>query len=149
MKDRLTKEPWFDMYLSRLIDNGRETIGYLHYANGSNAIALNTLELPWKDNKPNVSCIPVGVYPFHKRYSEKHGMTVIGIYDVPDRKDIEIHIANFVYELLGCIAVGVGKADINKDGLMDVTKSKQALYSLLAIAPEKGFIHINSFKDIK
>ena len=149
MKQEKIKAPWNDLYLSRLDDNGKETIGYSHYSNGFDSLALNTLELPWKNNKENISCIPVGTYPFKKRYSNKNSRTVIGIYDVPNRTEIEIHIANYVYELKGCIAVGIGKADINGDGLMDVTKSKAALYALLAILPESGFIHINNAFETK
>ena len=67
MKQEKIKAPWNDLYLSRLDDNGKETIGYSHYSNGFDSLALNTLELPWKNNQENISCIPIGTYPFKKR----------------------------------------------------------------------------------
>ncbi len=31
-----------------------------------------TIELPWKDNRPNVSCIPTGLHKCEYRYSRKY-----------------------------------------------------------------------------
>ena len=135
--------PWEDIYLTRLIDTGEETQGYLHVINGIQSLSLQTIELPWKDNKPNISCIPKGVYNYVKWYSPTFKTTVIRILNVPDRTNILIHPANFVRELRGCIAPGLGIKDIDGDGKLDVTKSRQALYNLLAIIPERGYIHIS------
>lgn len=140
--------PWNDIYLSHLIDDGKETIGYLHYSSGFDSIALNTLELPWLNNMKDVSRITDGVFPWVKYLSPTKGWVIL-IKDVPGRTNIEIHIANFVDELLGCIAVGIGMGDIDGDGLIDMKKSKEALESLLAILPEKGFIHIDSTREIR
>ncbi len=136
-------KPWNEIYIDRLIDTGKETLGYLHCSTGFDSIALNTLELPWKNNQPNISCIPAGLYPYKKRWSEKNGRIVIELLNVPGRTDIEIHIANYFHELLGCIAVGVGRADIDGNGQMDVTNSKVAFENLMALVPDKGFIHIS------
>ena len=134
---------WEDIYLTRLKDTGKETLGYLSIATGSQSLSLQTLELPWRDNKPDISCIPEGIYAFEKWYSLKF-KTVIRLLHVPGRSDILIHPANFVRQLKGCIAPGLSLADIDGDGKIDVVKSRQAVYNLLAVAPETGFIHINS-----
>lgn len=63
-----------------------------------------TIELPWKDNRPRVSCIPEGSYRLRKRYSPKFGshFEVVG---VKDRQYILFHPANdAAKELKGCIA---------------------------------------------
>ena len=73
-----------------------------------------TLELPWRDNQPALSCIPVGTYrmlwtlsPRLKRYTYE----VVG---VPGRAGIRVHEGNlagdvaqgYVTHSLGCPLVG-------------------------------------------
>ena len=75
-----------------------------------------TIELPWKDNKRNQSCIPEGRYLLERRFSERF-MAHILVKDVPNRSLILIHPANdAAKELKGCIApvtalTGNGKGD--------------------------------------
>jgi len=136
-------KPWEDIYLTRLIDTGKETQGFLSVFNESQSLTLHTLELPWKDNQPNVSCILSGVFAYEKWWSPTFKTTVIRLLHVPNRTNVLIHPANFVRQLHGCIAPGLSMKDIDGDGKMDVVKSRQALYDLIAITKEKGFIHIN------
>lgn len=63
------------------------------------------LELPWRDNQPNVSCILHGVYKivrdtFKGRYPNYR------IIDVPGRSDIEIHRGNTLADTEGCPLIG-------------------------------------------
>ncbi len=136
--------PWEDIYLSRLKDTGKETLGFLRIAIGRDSLSLQTLELPWRNNKTDISCIPVGVYAYEKWFSPSFNTAVFRLLHVPGRTNILIHPANFVRQLKGCIAPGLSLKDIDHDGKLDVTKSRASLYDLLAIAPEKGFIHINN-----
>jgi hypothetical protein len=69
-------------------------------------------------------------------------MDVIRLKGVPGRSNILIHPANYVSQLRGCIAIGLDGADINGDGLIDVTSSKKAVKKLVAALPETGLIHI-------
>ena len=64
-----------------------------------------TLELPWKDNKPEVSCIPKGEYRIKKVVSPKYG-SVFQVMNVPNRDHILIHKGNFTTDVLGCILLG-------------------------------------------
>ena len=72
-----------------------------------------TLELPWRDNQSNISCIPSGEYDATIRKSPKFGVTY-WVLEVPDRSYILIHSANvagdvsrgFKSHLNGCIALG-------------------------------------------
>ncbi|PKB18065.1 DUF5675 family protein [Flavobacterium sp. 5] len=67
-------------------------------------IICNTIELPWKDNISQVSCIPEGEYFIQKRYSRKFRWH-LEILDVPQRNLILFHPANHALtELNGCIA---------------------------------------------
>ena len=64
----------------------------------------HTIELPWLQNRRNVSCIPEGRYALRKRFTSKHGLHVF-VVDVPGRSGILIHPANYAKtELRGCIA---------------------------------------------
>jgi hypothetical protein len=58
-------------------------------------------------------------------------------YEVEDCGD-EYKIYDTIGDILGCILVGTGLADINKDGKLDVTNSKVAMQKLLDKYP-KGF----------
>lgn len=75
------------------------------------ASTLHTLELPWRDNLPQKSCIPVGSYTCQIVKSPKFGK-VYGVMNVPKRSNVLIHSANFggnsdlgyTTQLQGCIA---------------------------------------------
>lgn len=73
-----------------------------------------TIELPWKENQKNISCIPEGKYELKARYSPKF-LNHLQVVDVYNRNLILIHPANkALTELHGCIApvkqlTGIGK----------------------------------------
>lgn len=77
-------------------------------------LMMYSIELPWKDNRAGVSCIPEGRYALVKRWSPKFRRH-LQVMDVAQRKYILIHPANdAMHELKGCIApvssiTGVGK----------------------------------------
>ncbi len=81
------------------------------YAKGSNGRVYHneqfvcfTIELPWLNNEPQRSCVPVGTYRLLLRYSLKH-KTHLMLKDVPGRQLILVHPANdAMKELKGCIA---------------------------------------------
>lgn len=67
----------------------------------------DTLELPWRDNQRNISCIPAGSYKVTKREpSQKFNYPHFILHDVQERSWILIHIGNMVQETAGCILVG-------------------------------------------
>lgn len=68
-----------------------------------------TLERPVDDLKhPGIRA---GRYRATVYYSPRLGRTVLLLHDVPGRTMIELHNANFPWELEGCIAVGLGRGD--------------------------------------
>lgn len=63
-----------------------------------------TIELPWRNNQPMVSCIPEGRYPLRLRYSQRHRWHLL-VNAVPGHTLILVHKANdALQELKGCIA---------------------------------------------
>lgn len=100
-----------------------------------------TIELEVDCNAKRDDAIPPGLYPCEKRYSKKYGWH-IHIKEVPNRDLILIHNANYSRELLGCVGVGEKHLDIDKDGLLDVTNSKNTLKKLMAIVPEKFILKV-------
>lgn len=72
------------------------------------AICL-TLEEPWRDNQPNVSCIPVGTYKARMTYSPKFGRVLPELPGVPGRSAIRIHTGNTLADTEGCILLGMDR----------------------------------------
>lgn len=89
------------------------TLGSL-YKEGK--IIAKTLELPWKDNKRSVSCIPEGKYIVKKQPpKESRPYTYFRIPNVADRSGILIHRGTDVKHSLGCILVGSRFANFYTD----------------------------------
>ncbi|MBB6459382.1 DUF5675 family protein [Flammeovirga kamogawensis] len=129
-----------------------ETLGKLTITDdsGIEVFSCDTLELPWKENKNRISCIPEGIYKavfrdfgayanraFH--IQQKNGKEVEG------RTGILIHSGNFFTDTRGCILVGKGYADIElktkrkhikKDGILDILRSRKTMDELLNLCSE-------------
>jgi hypothetical protein len=104
-----------------------------YFSEGTNGILLcngavicSTIELPWNNNEPRISCIPEGKYPLVKRYSPHHQWH-FELKDVPGRQLILMHPANdAITELKGCIApvcviTGMGKGDFSRLAFKKIT----------------------------
>jgi len=65
-----------------------------------------TVERPWLNNQPYISCIPEGDYPLARGHYNRGGYEVYEIKDVPNRSLIKIHIANRPTDVQGCIGLG-------------------------------------------
>lgn len=99
-----------------------------------------TVELNWRGNAQNVSCIPTGTYNLGWRRSGvveettggafKYGWEVQG---VPGRSYIMLHVGNHTGHLKGCIAPGVGLGYIND--LWAVTDSMEAFKQIMGAIP--------------
>ena len=82
------------------------TIGEL-FLNGERM--CDTLELPWKDNQKNISCIPEGVYKVRLRLARESATRDylhLLIEDVPNRKWVLVHRGNYASDSRGCVLVG-------------------------------------------
>lgn len=101
-----------------------------------------TIELPWKQNQKQISCIPEGIYPIRFRKSKKFSRH-IELLQVPDRSLILIHPANnALKELRGCIAP-VMELTAPGRGLRSKTALKLLLNALDALnIPDKQEMQI-------
>lgn len=111
-----------------------------------NGFACDTLELPWLNNASQISCIPVGTYKVVPRTSPKYGQH-LHVTGVNGRDLILIHWGNYAGsknpatghpDIKGCILVGYGYADLDGDGLPEITRSKTAFLQLMFRCPD-GF----------
>jgi len=125
--------------IERYPSEEKQTLGNLYVLDKLDSIQFKcvTLELPWKKNKRRVSCIPLGEYRVIKHTSPKFGKC-FWIRDVEGRSEILIHKGNFYTDILGCILVGIDFIDIDNNGILDVTSSKDTMDELLKILPD-GF----------
>tara|TARA_R110002096_G_scaffold111202_6_gene242847 strand:+ start:12400 stop:12801 length:402 start_codon:yes stop_codon:yes gene_type:complete len=128
--------------LNRLQDTGKEFLGKLTVHDELKEVYnCKTLELPWKNNKQSISCIARGEYLVVNRFSSRHKEHFI-LADVEGRSYILIHSANYHHELRGCITVGKHYTDLDGDGELDVTSSRDTLDDLLEILPDSFNITI-------
>lgn len=136
--------------ITRYPSDSKQTLGVLTtYSKVNELFVAKTLELPWKDNANDVSCIPVGeydcAYTRSARLSRLRGIDVFTyeILNVSRRSGVRIHSANYFYQLLGCIALGDTTKDINMDGELDVIHSGATIdkfTSIMALQPFKLII---------
>lgn len=140
------KEPLYNIYIFRTHQNKKQTMGYCWVRNpGGDFFLPNVffiLELPWQDNKPNVSRVPPGIYPARIYKSPKFKRRVILLEDVPGRSWIEMHPMTYHWDTEGCIGVSYDLADFNRDGQPDLKSSANALDRILRLVPKKMTIQI-------
>ncbi len=152
--------------LTRMPDDLRQTLGVITSTDGQGFTA-KTLELPWKENDNNISCIPKGEYPCRytrsprlsaeslARWLKKNqgakeadcpeeikNIYTYEIFDAQNRAGCRFHAANFARQLRGCVALGSGTKDIDMDGMNDVTHSGNT------IAAFEKFMNYEPFKLI-
>jgi hypothetical protein len=103
------------------------------------------IELPWRNNQRNTSCIPEGRYEVAPRFSPQF-KNHLHILDVSGRSLILIHPANdALHELEGCLAPvsqlsGIGKGWSSRAALQKVLSLCHQAYD----RKEKVFITIKS-----
>lgn len=101
----------------------------------------HSLELPWRNNINDISCIPNGIYPCRKIISPNHG-ECFEILEVPFRTLVRGHIGNFIKSTLGCVLFGDSIKDFNNDGILDVTNSGKTFDKLMSVLPEEFVLEI-------
>lgn len=126
---------------------GKETPGIFQiYTDLQTLLSIYTLERAWLDNKCNVSRIPANgdkvtfpsgeIHTFNGLYelevvapNDHFDYVHFSINNVPGRTCVRGHIGDFVQNSEGCILFGLhfGLADLNGDGLPDLTASKEGL----------------------
>jgi hypothetical protein len=88
-----------------------------------------TLERPWINNEPNISCIPVGIYKCRPVFWKKHGFWTWQVMEVKGRTDIYVHGGSTKEHTLGCILVAESFIQLNnKPAIQDVHGFKEFLH---------------------
>jgi hypothetical protein len=119
-----------DLY--RNTDNGTETRGSFTGNSQTGQYKCLTLERPWLNNDPDVSCIPPGVYQCiwnlspHLTILAGHNVFTYELQNVPNRSGIRIHPANKVSQLEGCVAPGLSYGELPGDTEPDILSSTVA-----------------------
>lgn len=90
--------------LVRVSQSEAGTFGVLVKADDFKAFAV-TLELPWRLNQLDRSCIPAGRYGCEPWTSPTKGR-VVRLLNVPGRTNVLLHKGNVMGDSLGCILVG-------------------------------------------
>lgn len=130
--------------IKRVLSKDDGTFGVI-YAPG---IALFSLELPWRQNKTDYSCIPAGLYEAKQDISTLKGNKhVIRLFDVPNRSNVLIHVGNYAgdstlgykTDVQGCIIPGTGFSFVSFQEKQQrlVTNSRIAMQDLLDIVKEE------------
>ena len=104
-----------------------------------------TLELPWKNNQSNVSCIPEGTYECEYTMSPRFGRKFYRLNRVPNRAGILFHAGNWAgdkskglrTDVEGCILLGNGKGKLS--GQDALTASRAALKAFETALDYKPF----------
>jgi hypothetical protein len=120
------------LLINRYDHDDKQTTGQLFLLGENDKIITkwDSLELPWLNNQRRISCIPLGTYKCKKHRSPKFGRA-LWLQDVPNRSEILIHSGNYHTQILGCILIGKDLKDINKDGYLDVKRSRVAMKELM------------------
>jgi len=118
--------------LNREINSDRGVLGTLATAEGQEV--CKTLELPWRNNLPNVSCIVPGTYTLIPYTSDKHPHA-FHVTEVPGRSNVLIHAGNYVEHSQGCILVGESWQIMGCPKQLAVADSRKALRSILEQYP--------------
>ena len=127
-----------DVQLIRDQSDDTGTFGRLIY---DSSVVAYTLELPWKDDRPDVSCIPLGTYQVIPHNSHEHP-NVWEITNVPNRSEILLHSGNFLSDTKGCLLAGDSQVIIN--GKKMVTDSVATINKLRGILPQYFSLEIVS-----
>jgi hypothetical protein len=129
------------VHLFRYIRSDQGTRGRLF----AGSFVCHTLELPWRDNQRNISCIPAGEYEVSIRLSPKYG-EIYHIKNVPNRSYISIHSGNwagdkqkgFKSHVSGCILFGTKRGTLLNQ--IAVLNSRIAIRKFMRYMKKEKFI---------
>ena len=110
----------------RSFQDTKQTSGVIVIYNQNRFPLLSSvcLERGWNDNKPNISCLPMGNHPLVLEYSDRFKKDLWEIKETGSRSECKFHSASFWYDLEGCISLGCRYRYINTDDYLDLSYSK-------------------------
>jgi hypothetical protein len=141
----MTKEEFLKLpqYLLNRVYLPTETLGSIYDSRGG--LICKTMELPWKDNKRAISCIPENEYlVIYQPPKAGREYEYFRLPEVNNRSGILIHRITYVKDLKGCIGVGGKHVDLNKDGVPDMVESSKTLQEMIDTMPKQFRLLIES-----
>ena len=87
-----------EVFLSRVKLTSTYTRGVIDVENEA---PFSVLELPWRNNEVERSCIPAGTYILEQFFHKEWGITWF-FQHVPGRTDVILHWGNFLKDTRGC-----------------------------------------------
>ena len=129
--------------INRCIKTDKNTLGFVTLTNQRGKIIFNSvsLELPFLENKKQISCIPTGTYRAIKTKSQSKG-EVLMLKQVPNRTSILVHVGNYSKDTLGCILLGRNIEFSEGTNEHYITQSRLTMSSLLSLCSDELFIVI-------
>lgn len=122
--------------LKRAYSDDKQQLGDLY----TDGFKCKTLELSWKNNATNISCIPKGKYKATYTWSWKFMKYTYEILNVPNRTGIRIHSGNYFFQIQGCILAGDSYGDLNQDRHADILNSTKTVQAFEQFMGKKDFI---------
>lgn len=125
-------------------DSNYPTVGILVSKDGPIGV---TLELPWKDNQHDTSCIPCGTYTCKYEEGRRSQSGVLfercfEILNVPGRAGVLIHCGNTTQDTHGCILIGRTLTIVNTEdvpGNFHISESRVGMYQLIDYLRSQDF----------
>lgn len=142
--------------IRRFDENDKQTVSEMDVLNSNLEVVFHckSLELPFIDanndglTDNNVSRIKAGVYKCVKRHSPTYD-DHFHILSTENRSMILIHFGNYYTNTEGCILPGRKLIDINGDGYLDVTSSRDTMKELNKYLPSEFYVFImDDFQNI-
>ena len=109
---------------------------------------MHVMEPPWRDNRPNRSCIPAGLYRVQPHRSPRYGACYL-VCDVPERSHVLVHAGNIGGDVelgwhthtLACLLPGLARGRLRVRGRMQaaVLSSRPAVRRWMAWAAGEPF----------
>lgn len=134
------------LYLYRIQSNDEGSVG-IYFSPDLKFIAYS-LELPWRENEQNFSCIPKGNY-ICKIYKSPRFGYVFKLIDVEGRSYILIHSGNYagdtkkdyVTDTAGCIMLGssIKSVLVKKKKQIGIFQSRITLRKFMTFTNNKSF----------
>ena len=102
-----------------------------------------SIERPWLNNEPSISCVPRGTYTLEQHDSRAHPDTYalvnedLGVYHYPapgsKRTVILIHVANTIRDIEGCIGLGMDLGCVaGRWAVIDSNRATKRAYQVCA-----------------
>ena len=96
--------------------------------------------------------MPAGLYQAVLRYSPSHGYAVLGLQDVPDHHDIEVHPGNTIADTRDCVLPGDGRGQVRGSDRVvryGVLNSRVTLDRLMGLVGVPGYQTLRDWNMVR